>query len=65
LTTSQPHSAALEQITPLFRSLLLGNVSVQVAERASVTTIMVKGRSSRMHSFLRQPVLEPSSAPRR
>ena len=46
---------------PMFRNLLMGNVAVQIAQRAAVTVIMVKRRSSRLHSFLRQTVLEPSS----
>jgi hypothetical protein len=45
----------------MFRNLLMGNVAVQIAQRAAVTVIMVKRRSSRLHSFLRQTVLEPSS----
>jgi amino acid transporter/nucleotide-binding universal stress UspA family protein len=45
---------------PLFRNLLLGNISEQIAERASVTVIIVKRRSGRIHSFLRQTVLEPA-----
>jgi amino acid transporter/nucleotide-binding universal stress UspA family protein len=46
---------------PMFRNLLMGNVAVQIAQRAAVTVIMVKRRSSRLHSFLRQTVLEPST----
>ena len=45
----------------MFRNLLMGNVAVQIAQRAAVTVIMVKRRSSRLHSFLRQTVLEPST----
>jgi len=44
---------------PLFRNLLLGNIPQQIARRASVTVIIVKRRSGRIHSFLRQTVLEP------
>jgi len=44
----------------LFRHLLMGNISEQIARRASVTVIMVKRRSSPLHSFLRQPVLGPA-----
>ena len=47
---------------PLFRNLLMGSVSGQIAERAPVTVVMVKRRSSPLHSFLRQTVLEPSTA---
>jgi amino acid transporter/nucleotide-binding universal stress UspA family protein len=46
---------------PLFRNLLIGNISSQIARRASVSVIMVKRRSSRLHSFLRQTVLEPGN----
>ncbi|MBN1314690.1 MAG: amino acid permease [Anaerolineales bacterium] len=46
---------------PLFRNLLMGSISVQIARRAPVTVIMVKRRSSLLHSFLRQTVLEPST----
>ena len=46
---------------PLFKNLLIGNLSERVAKEAEVTVIVVKRRSSRMHSFLRQTVLEPST----
>jgi nucleotide-binding universal stress UspA family protein len=46
---------------PLFRNLLMGNVAEEVAKRASVTVMIVKRRSSRIHSFLRQTVLGPAS----
>jgi nucleotide-binding universal stress UspA family protein len=46
---------------PLFRNLLIGDVPVQIARRAEVTVVMVKRRSSRLHSFLRQTVLEPTT----
>ncbi len=46
---------------PLFQNILVGTVPEQVARRAEVTVIMVKRRSSAMHSFLRQTVLEPST----
>lgn len=46
---------------PLFRNLLMGNIPNQVAERASVSVIMIKRRSSRLHSLLRQTVLEPTT----
>ena len=45
---------------PVFRNLLLGDISEQIAERASVTVIIVKRRSGRIHSFLRQTVLGPT-----
>jgi len=47
---------------PLFRNLLMGSVSGQIARRAPVTVILVKRRSSPLHSFLRQTVLEPSTS---
>ncbi|MBN1658706.1 MAG: amino acid permease, partial [Anaerolineae bacterium] len=46
---------------PLFRNLLIGDMPGQIAARADVTVIMVKRRSSRLHSFLRQTVLEPTT----
>jgi amino acid transporter/nucleotide-binding universal stress UspA family protein len=46
---------------PLFRNLLIGDIPSQIARRASVTVIMVKRRSSPLHSFLRQTVLEPTT----
>ena len=49
---------------PLFKNLLMGNISEQVAERAKVTVVMVKRRSSPLHSFLRRTVLEPTTQPK-
>lgn len=46
---------------PLFKNLLVGNLSEKVAQEADVTVVVVKRRSSRLHSFLRQTVLEPST----
>ncbi|MFQ5340476.1 MAG: amino acid permease [Anaerolineae bacterium] len=46
---------------PLFRNLLMGNIAEEVAKRAEVTVIVVKRRSSPLHSFLRQTVLEPTT----
>ncbi len=46
---------------PLLKNLLMGSIPEQVAQKAAVTVIMVKGRSSAVHSFLRQTVLEPST----
>ena len=46
---------------PLFRNLLMGSISGQIATRAPVTVVIVKRRSSPFHSFLRQTVLEPST----
>ncbi len=46
---------------PLFKNLLVGNIAETVANQAPVTTIMVKRRSSRLHSVLRQTVLMPAT----
>ncbi len=46
---------------PLFKNLLVGNISAKVAKEADVTVILVKRRSSPIYSFLRQTVLEPST----
>lgn len=46
---------------PLFKNLLMGNIPEQIARRATVTVIMVKQRSSPLHSFLRQTLLEPAT----
>jgi len=46
---------------PLFRNLMVGNLVRKVAEDAEVTVLVVKRRSSPLHSFLRQTVLEPST----
>jgi Amino acid permease len=46
---------------PLFKNLLVGNIPEQVAQQAAVTVVMVKQRSSPLHSFLRQTVLEPTT----
>ena len=46
---------------PLFKNLLVGNLSTRIAKEAKVTVIVVKRRSSPIHSFLRQTVLEPTT----
>ncbi len=46
---------------PLFRNLLVGSISTRVAQQAEVTVIVVKRRSSVIHSMLRQTVLPPST----
>ena len=43
----------------LFRNWLMGNIPDQIAKRASVTVIIIKRRSGRIHSFLRQTILGP------
>jgi nucleotide-binding universal stress UspA family protein len=45
---------------PLFRNFLVGTLAERVARRASVTVMMVKRRSSPLHSFVRQTLLEPT-----
>jgi hypothetical protein len=40
---------------------MVGNLVRKVAEDAEVTVVVVKRRSSPLHSFLRQTVLEPST----
>ncbi len=47
---------------PLFKNLLMGNVAETVAKHAGVVTIMVKRRSSRLHSVLRQTVLSSANS---
>jgi CIC family chloride channel protein len=46
---------------PLFKNLLVGGIIEKVAREADVTVIMVKRRSSPLHSILRQTVLQPST----
>lgn len=47
-------------LEPLLKKLRMGNISEQVARRASVTVVIVKRRSGPLHSFLRQTVMEPT-----
>ena len=42
---------------PLFRNLLLGNVSERVADEAHCPVLLVKRRSSVLHSMLRETIL--------
>ena len=46
---------------PLFKNLLVGTLSERIARRAKVTVMMVKRRSSPLHSFVRQAILEPTT----
>lgn len=46
---------------PLFENVLVGTIPEQIARHAAITVMMVKRRSSPMHSFLRQTVLEPTT----
>lgn len=46
---------------PLLRNVLVGNVMERIAREADVTVVVIKRRSTRLHSFLRQTVLEPST----
>lgn len=43
---------------PLLKKLFVGSIPDQVARRSSVTVIVVKRRSTLLHSFLRQTVIE-------
>ena len=45
----------------LFKNALIGGISETVAQEAKVPVIMVKRRSSPMHNWLRQTVLEPTT----
>jgi amino acid transporter/nucleotide-binding universal stress UspA family protein len=45
---------------PLFKNLLVGKLPEKIARRASVTVVMVKRSSGRLHSFVRQTLLEPT-----
>ena len=45
---------------PLFRNLLMGNVSEQVAEEAPCPVLLVKRRSGMIASMLRETVLHPA-----
>jgi nucleotide-binding universal stress UspA family protein len=44
---------------PLFRNLLMGNVSQRVADQAGCPVLIVKRRSPILHSMLRETVLQP------
>ncbi len=46
---------------PLFKNLLVGSLIERVTREAEVTVIVVKRRSTPLHSILRQTVLEPST----
>jgi CIC family chloride channel protein len=45
---------------PLFKNLLVGTMPERIARGADVTVMMVKRRSSPLHSFVRQAILEPT-----
>ncbi len=45
---------------PLFRNFLVGTLAERIARQAKVTVMMVKRRSSPLHSFVRQTLLEPT-----
>ena len=45
---------------PLFRNFLVGRLPERIARAAEVTVMMVKRRSSPLHSFVRQALLEPT-----
>jgi nucleotide-binding universal stress UspA family protein len=44
---------------PMFRNLLMGNVSQRVADQADCPVLIVKRRSPILHSMLRETVLQP------
>jgi len=46
---------------PLFKNLMVGNIIEKISREAGVSVIVVKRRSTPLHSFLRQTVLEPST----
>ncbi|MFQ5942118.1 MAG: amino acid permease [Anaerolineales bacterium] len=46
---------------PLFRNFMVGTLAERVARNANVTVMMVKRRSSHLHSFVRQTILEPTT----
>ncbi|MFV1857747.1 MAG: amino acid permease [Anaerolineales bacterium] len=45
---------------PLFRNFMVGTLAERVARDAKVTVMMVKRRSSPLHSLVRQTILEPT-----
>jgi nucleotide-binding universal stress UspA family protein len=62
LEASQKHDLVVLGATeePLFKNFLVGPLPERIARRAKVTVIMVKRRSSPLHSFVRQTLLEPT-----
>ncbi|MFQ5921844.1 MAG: amino acid permease [Anaerolineales bacterium] len=46
---------------PLLRNFMVGTLAERVARDAKVTVMMVKRRSSPLHSFVRQTILEPTT----
>ncbi len=46
---------------PLFRNFMVGTLAERVARDAKVTVMVVKRRSSPLHSFVRQTILEPTT----
>jgi amino acid transporter/nucleotide-binding universal stress UspA family protein len=46
---------------PLFKNLMVGNITEKLVRESEVTVMVVKRRNSPLHSFLRQTVLEPST----
>jgi len=45
---------------PLFKNFLVGPLPERIARRAKVTVMMIKRRSTPLHSFVRQTLLEPT-----
>ncbi len=45
---------------PVFRNFLVGTLPEKIARRATASVLVVKRRSSRLHSAVRQTILEPT-----
>jgi amino acid transporter/nucleotide-binding universal stress UspA family protein len=62
LEESQGHDLIVMGATeePLFKNLLVGTMPERIARGANVTVMMVKRRSSPLHSFVRRAILEPT-----
>jgi len=45
---------------PVFRNFLVGTLPEKIARRARASVLVVKRRSSRLHSAVRQTILEPT-----
>jgi amino acid transporter/nucleotide-binding universal stress UspA family protein len=45
---------------PIFKNFLVGTMTEQIARQAEVTVMMIKRRSSPLHSLVRRAILEPT-----
>ena len=45
---------------PVFKNFLVGPDTERIARRAKVTVMLVKRRSSPLHSFVRKALIEPT-----